>query len=175
MAAESEEFERAWAQIVADLTADDGPGFGRTGADAEPDPGEDPPSPDAVQAPDVRPGSPDQEPEATSEPLVPPTTEPASTSAARTDPGAFVDGWGDEGHFTPPPPPELPAGTPATRLGWAGMLGGMVTIVLVTITGWSVPRAVLYAAGAATLAGFVTLVWQLPSARDDGWDDGAQV
>jgi hypothetical protein len=28
----------------------------------------------------------------------------------------------------------------------------------------------------ATLAGFLTLVWQLPEAREDsGWDDGARL
>jgi hypothetical protein len=48
-------------------------------------------------------------------------------------------------------------------------------MVLVTLTGWQGPRIVLWAAGLATIAGFVTLVWQLPESRDEGWDDGAQL
>jgi hypothetical protein len=30
-------------------------------------------------------------------------------------------------------------------------------------------------AGLATIAGFITLVWHLPEAREDGWDDGAKL
>ncbi len=48
-------------------------------------------------------------------------------------------------------------------------------MIVLTMTGWDVPRIVFWAAGLATLAGFVTLVWHLPDSREDGWDDGAQV
>jgi hypothetical protein len=97
-------------------------------------------------------------------------------SEAADDPGAFVDNWEDEGHFVPPPPPEIPAGTPAKRLAWVGLLGGPLTLALIALTGWDAPRIVGIAAGLATLAGFVTLVWLLPESREDGgWDDGARL
>ena len=86
-----------------------------------------------------------------------------------------MDNWADEGHFQPPPAPELPAGTPVKRFGWAGVIGGLTTLVLSVVTPWHPPTVVFVAAGLATLAGFVTLVWQLPDSREDGWDDGARL
>jgi hypothetical protein len=103
------------------------------------------------------------------------TTRLAEADATARDPAAFVDSWSDEGHFTPMPPPEIPAGSPLTRLAWAGMLGGPATLLTIGFTGWSPPMPVPLGAGLATLAGFVTLVWLLPDSREDGWDDGAQV
>jgi hypothetical protein len=90
-------------------------------------------------------------------------------------PDAFVDNWEDEGHFTPPVPPEIPTGTPVKRLAWAGALGGPAILVLNAVTGWDAPGVVTLGAGLATLAGFATLVWQMPDAREDGWDDGARL
>lgn len=99
--------------------------------------------------------------------------QPEESSAP--DPGAFVDNWADEGHYQPPPPPELPAGTPAKRLAWAGVLGGPATLLLSALTPWNPPPIVALGAGLATVAGFIALVWMLPENRDDGWDDGARV
>lgn len=172
MAAESEEFERAWAQIVADLTADEGGGFPRLARD------DDPVEQDVRQDADTSEPGPEAARESGHTEQLTPTPHAAASEAGAQrdpDPGSFVDGWSDEGHFTPPPPPDLPAGSPATRFGWVGTLGGIATFIVVTLTGWNVPRIVLWAAGLAILAGFVTLVWQLPDSRDDGWDDGAQV
>ena len=108
------------------------------------------------------------------EPLNEPSPAELSGPGAR-DPGAFVDNWSDEGHYTPPPPPELPEGTPVKRLAWAGLLGGPATLAAMTLTGWDPPSIVGIGAGLATLAGFITLVWHLPESREDGWDDGARV
>lgn len=102
-------------------------------------------------------------------------SETGTADPADQAPDSFVDNWADEGHFTPPPPPELPAGTPLKRLAWVGTLGGPATLALIAFTGWDAPRAVGIAAGLAFLGGFVTLVWQLPESRDDGWDDGARL
>ena len=201
MAAQSEEFERAWAEIVADLTSD-GPALfdvdrsdqALAVSDHAADGTADAPPPDGTEGASAASGgeaNSDAESSGSAaashgadaagvagdraEPGVR-TPEPASAPAADVpDPAAYLDRWEDEGHFTPPPPPELPAGSPATRLGWAGALGGIATLVLVTMTGWDVPRPVLWAAGLAALAGFVTLVWQLPDSREDGWDDGARL
>ncbi len=168
MSGPGEDFEEAWAQIVADLSADlpvegteaalqsDLPG------DPPTDPGAAPPPPPTIwsaKPPAAR--------------WLPEPAAPADDGAG--DPGAFVDNWQDEGHYQPPPPPELPAGTPAKRLAWAGVIGGPLALLLSALTPWNPPPVVALGAGLATLAGFVTLVWLLPQSRDDGWDDGARV
>jgi hypothetical protein len=148
-----EDFEDAWARIVEDLTADTGP---------------DSPADDASSGSGAGgPGS--------SEAGLTALFEPLRRAEPQPDPAAFVDNWQDEGHFTPPPPPELPEGTPISRLAWAGLLGGPAVLLLDALTGWDGPRIVSIGAGLATLAGFVTLVWLLPESRDDGWDDGARL
>lgn len=105
--------------------------------------------------------------------------QPLRRQRSRPDPDPapdeFVDSWEDEGHYVPPPPPEIPEGTPVERLAWAGVIGGPLVILLITVTGWSPPAFVGLGAGLATLAGFVTLVWHLPEGRPDGWDDGARL
>jgi hypothetical protein len=162
---DKDDFEDAWARIVADLSAD--------GTLADAGSGATPPGPSASPAP----------PEAAGDAVDPglaalfdPLRPAAAAAAPEADAGAFVDNWADEGHFVPPPPPELPEGTPLKRLGWAGLLGGPATLALVSFTGWDPPRLVTVAAAVATLAGFLTLVWQLPEAREDsGWDDGARL
>ena len=227
MPGSAEDFEEAWAQIVADLSADlptgfpdeppqDSVGDVRAGTPTDPQhpsghPGSRLPegvdqqssSPVGGRPPDSGPGPSetrqgDQSVDGTADsdthpPTVPGPTEPPdaatvlqwgapptsqreqSPQPGGTDPGAFVDNWADEGHYLPPPPPELPAGTPAKRLAWAGMLGGPATLLLSALTPWNPPPIVALGAGLATVAGFVTLVWMLPENRDDGWDDGARV
>jgi hypothetical protein len=142
-----DEFDEAWARIVEDLTDPD-PALA-SGTD-----------PDPALASGTDPGL-----AALFEPLR--RQEPA--------PDAFVDNWQDEGHFIPPAPPEIPAGTPVKRLAWAGALGGPAVLVLTALTGWDAPGVVRLGAGVAALAGFATLVWQMPESREDGWDDGAQL
>ena len=66
-------------------------------------------------------------------------------------------------------------GTPVKRLAWAGALGGPTVLVLSALTGWDAPGVVTLGAGLAALAGFATLVWQLPDSHGDGWDDGARL
>lgn len=154
-----DEFEEAWARIVADLTSEESAEGDGSTSSADP--------PERVQDADSA-GL-----HALFEPLRRAEAQPAPEAEA--DPGAFVDNWEDEGHFTPPPPPELPEGTPAKRLAWAGLLGGPTTLAVLAITGWDAPGVVWIGAGLATLAGFVTLVWHLPESREDGWDDGARL
>lgn len=180
-----DEFEEAWARIVAELTSEDS---------ASPDTGS--PAGTAAEHPDSEAtGSPADPVERTGpatgttqggtadpgaglqalfEPLRR-TPQPEPAAPGTGDPGAFVDNWQDEGHFTPPPPPELPEGTPLKRLAWVGLLGGPATLALIAVTGWDAPPVVGIGAGLATLAGFVTLVWHLPDSREDGWDDGARL
>ncbi len=154
MPEDQDEFDEAWARIVEDLTASDGT----------------PPSPTPPEA--ATPAGPDQGLAALFEPLRRREASPDSHDAA---PDAFVDNWEDEGHFTPPIPPELPVGTPVKRLAWAGALGGPSVLVLTALTGWDAPGVVTVGAVVAALAGFATLVWHLPDSHGDGWDDGARL
>lgn len=174
MPREPEEYEQAWAQIVADLTTDD-PGL----AERLQVPGPSGPQPPTsseefrTEATDTDPQRPD-EPGATA----PHTDHHDPGDHSRSDYTSSdynPSDWEDEGHFVPPHPPELPAGTPATRLGWAGVIGGPVVMALSALTGWDPPAVVMWGAGAATVAGFITLVWQLPDSREDGWDEGARL
>lgn len=173
-----DEYDEAWAQIVAGLTGsptadptDSAPksdAESATESDTEsaapPAPADPPPAP-PIPAPQPPAPGPDPGLAALFEPLR--RREPA--------PDAFVDNWEDEGHFTPPPPPEIPEGTPIKRMAWAGTLGGPLLLILIALTGWDPPQIVSIGAGLATIAGFITLVWHLPEAREDGWDDGAQL
>lgn len=168
-----DDFEAAWARIVDDLTSGgpsaDTDGAGAHGpADGAPHPG---PPADAQTPP-------------------PPVEQPPAPDAARDaglaglfeplrrrepPPEEFVDNWEDEGHFVPPPPPEIPEGTPVKRLAWAGVIGGPVVLLLIALTGWQPPGIVGVSAGLACIAGFATLVWHLPEGREDGWDDGSRL
>ncbi len=158
---DQEEFDEAWARIVDDLTGSD-PDLGT-------DPGAGPAGGTGSAAPEAgatagAPG-PDQGLAALFEPL----------RRREPPPDAFVDNWEDEGHFTPPEPPEIPVGTPIKRLAWAGALGGPTVLVLAALTGWDAPGVVTLGAGLAALAGFATLVWHMPDSHGDGWDDGARL
>jgi hypothetical protein len=159
---DQEEFDEAWARIVEDLTATD-PALGT-------DPGTEPVGGTAGTAP--------PEAEATAGATGPDPGLAALFEPLRRrepPPDAFVDNWEDEGHFTPPEPPEIPAGTPVKRLAWAGALGGPAVLVLTALTGWDAPGVVTLGAGLASLAGFATLVWHLPDSHGDGWDAGARL
>jgi hypothetical protein len=204
MPREPDEYEQAWAQIVADLTTDD-PGLASRALSPEapePDTGDpggedrraaDPSSLDTDDLPAAA-GSGSDAPEegsgteAGTHPAAPgageatagvpvPTSRNADVGNGRTaDQDAYhPSDWADEGHFVPPPPPDLPAGTPASRLGWAGVVGGPAVMAFSALFGWHPPHVVLWGAGVATVAGFVTLIWQLPDSRADGWDEGAQL
>ncbi len=172
-----EEFEEAWARIVAELSVDtEEPASPQTELELEA-------SAEGAGQPASTPADPDPEAAHTARlsALFSPENslvEPAPLVPAEpvADPAAFVDSWHDEGHFVPPPPPDLPEGTPVTRLGWAGLLGGPTILILLALTGWHAPRVVAIGAGLITLAGFLTLVWHLPDSRpDSGWDDGAKL
>lgn len=172
------DFDDEWARIVARLTDADA-------ADEPDDQGPGPADPVAgtgqagtgeAGTGQARPGDADSLARLF-EPLrrTPPPAQAGPTPPEATPPDAFVDNWADEGHFTPPPPPELPEGTPVTRLAWVGTLGGPATLLLIAVTGWDAPRIVVIAAGLSFLAGFATLVWGMPESREDGWDDGARL
>ncbi len=186
-----DEFDAAWAQIVDDLTSGRGSadhaGRSPDGPDrAAGEPGG--PSDSGTATPpgaDDTPGDVPSEGGSRERPPVPeaPTDQQAGLDALfeplrpRAEPPAEWTGetWEDEGHYVPPPPPELPEGTPVSRLAWSGVIGGPIVLLLIALTGWQPPSIVAYGAGLAFLAGFATLVWQLPEGREDGWDDGSRL
>jgi hypothetical protein len=80
----------------------------------------------------------------------------------------------DDDHYVPPPPPPLPDGDVVSRTAWAALLGGPLYLLLTVLLSWEVPGWAAFAAVAAFIGGFVTLVLRM---GDDprGPDDGAVV
>jgi hypothetical protein len=112
------------------------------------------PVPGVIPAPPqmriVRPASP-----------IPPTTLPS----------------GDDEHYIPPPPPPLPQLDPVTKGAWVALFGGPGYLLLAVLLGWVVPGWAGFAAVAAFVGGFATLVVRMGERppRDSGPDDGAVV
>lgn len=108
----------------------------------------------------------------------------------RVDPGLFdrshLDALGagrteeppeqtDHDHFVPPVPPPVPKGTPTRRLGWLGLFGPPLLMILSVVFGWTFPVWLSLGLVAAFIGGFVYLVATMPRDGGDGWDDGAVV
>lgn len=78
------------------------------------------------------------------------------------------DVWLDEG-YEPPEPPAIPRPHhPAAKAAWAGVIGGPIVFLLIRVLGWEAWLG--WIAGAATIAGFVTLIARLPDHREDEGD-----
>ncbi|HEY3688472.1 MAG TPA: hypothetical protein VGL93_35870 [Streptosporangiaceae bacterium] len=104
-------------------------------------------------------------------PAEPPLSRPDSDPSAGDDSDA-----GEEGHYIPPPPPPLPRADPVTKFAWIALAGGPLYLLLTAILQWEVPGWAAFAAVAAFVGGFVTLVLRMGDERhDDGPDDGAVV
>lgn len=81
-----------------------------------------------------------------------------------------------DGGFSPPEPPPLGGGEPLLRLGWAGVVGPVVVVLLYLVAWRGMPLGVLGAAGAVFVVSVGVLIWRLPRQRDpDDHDDGAVV
>ena len=78
-------------------------------------------------------------------------------------------------HFVPPEPPPLPRGDTISRLAWAGVIGGPLVLLIAALFGGDLPAALLLAALAAFIGGFVTLVARMPGESPDDPDHGAVV
>lgn len=103
---------------------------------------------------------------------------PAEPPLSRREPGPESDEEpeSDEGHYVPPPPPPLPHADPVTKFAWIALAGGPLYLLLTAILQWEVPGWAAFAAVAAFVGGFVTLVLRMgDERRDDGPDDGAVV
>ncbi|ADG88030.1 hypothetical protein TBS_02900 [Thermobispora bispora] len=105
--------------------------------------------------------------------------EPAGAcpAAAVEEPVTGEDEDDDDDHFVPPPPPPLPKGDAISRLSWAALFGGPAYLLLAAMLGWPMDGWIVFAAVAAFIAGFVTLVVRLGDGPppDSGWDNGAVV
>jgi hypothetical protein len=84
---------------------------------------------------------------------------------------------GDDEHYIPPPPPPLPQLDPVTKGAWVALFGGPGYLLLAVLLGWVVPGWAGFAAVAAFVGGFATLVVRMGERppRDSGPDDGAVV
>jgi hypothetical protein len=83
----------------------------------------------------------------------------------------------DDEHFVPEPPPPPPRPDLLGRLGWGGVLGGPLGLLLSALASWSPPRFVLLLFAVAFVGGMVTLVLRMKDRppTDDGPDNGAVV
>ncbi len=85
--------------------------------------------------------------------------------------------WEDEGHFVPPEPPPLPRMEPRQRLGWLGLFGSPLVMLIAVVFGWRLWDWVLGVLVIGFVGGFVYLVATMPRKPPDDWsgDDGAVV
>lgn len=97
------------------------------------------------------------------------TVDPVFYGAAELDLSTSDD------HFVPPPPPPLPELDPVQKLGWLGLIGGPLYLILSFALNWSVPGWSTALAAAAGAGGFVTLVARMQDRDDDDPHGGAVV
>ena len=76
-------------------------------------------------------------------------------------------------HFVPPPPAPIPRGDRVSRLAWAGVIFGPVSLVSVTALPWTPPEEFLLFAVTAFIVGFVTLIARMRGHHPDDPDNGA--
>ncbi len=84
----------------------------------------------------------------------------------------------DEEHYVPPPPPPLPRIDPLTKLGWVGVIGAPIWLILVHSFDWMpAVEGTGVLALCAFIGGFVGLVYRMKDRDDDdnGHSDGAVV
>lgn len=154
--------EAAWRDLIArfdeaDPSADQAPWPDR----------EDLPSRPAPATPVVRQDQPGEQPAGSALPpdrtrVIRPAGDPRSYSPAEEEDEPYVPA-------KLPPPAKL---DPIAKAAWAGLIAGPGYLLLSSLLHWSIPGPAAFAAVAAFIAGFVTLVVRLGDHRDDD-DDGA--
>ena len=73
-------------------------------------------------------------------------------------------------------PPPLPVADQATRLAWAGVIGGPVLFILALLLDWELASWAQLAGVTGLVVGFVTLVARMrDETPDDDPDNGAVV
>lgn len=119
----------------------------------------------------------DAGPRITAARIIRPADPPLSRSEPKPEPDEepSPDDSDDE-HFIPPPPPPLPRTDTTTKFAWIALAGGPLYLLLSALLQWDGPGWATFAAVAAFVGGFVTLVLRMGDERkDDGPDDGAVV
>ncbi|GIH23049.1 hypothetical protein Aph01nite_13590 [Acrocarpospora phusangensis] len=114
-----------------------------------------------------------------------PATETADPEPAEIDDSEQSDGDGagqtrtdeDNDHYVPPPPDPLPKTDALTKASWLALFGGPAYLLLAALLSWPMDPWIVFAAVAAFIGGFVTLVVRMGDGppNDSGWDDGAVV
>lgn len=119
----------------------------------------------------------DAGPRITAARIIRPAEPPLSRPDPEAEPGEEPSsGEGDDEHYIPPPPPPLPRTDATTKFAWIGLAGGPLYLLLSALLQWDGPGWATFAAVAAFVGGFVTLVLRMGDERkDDGPDDGAVV
>lgn len=170
-----EDIDAAFAEIVADLEQDET--FARWTSSTSDSGSEDT---DVKDRPAESEAPKPEPPKAQSPKLEPPKPEPSKAEPAETGPGPrdWTPGGEEEGHFVPPEPPPLPIPKPATLLGFAIVVLGLVVLLLPGLAGLSataqLPLGLVLISG-----GIGWLLFRLrrtpPTDPSDPDDDGAQV
>lgn len=88
------------------------------------------------------------------------------------DPRSYSPAEEEDEPYVPAPLPPPAKLDPVAKAAWAGLILGPGYLLLGTLLHWSIPGIAAFAAVAAFIAGFVTLVIRLGDHRDDD-DDGA--
>lgn len=108
-------------------------------------------------------------------PFEPPPRAPLSSRLLRSEPPPAPDP--DDlvlEPFVPEPPPPLPEIDRATRMAWAGLIGGPVLLLVASLVGIGMQPWVVMVALGGFVGGFGTLIARMGDGPDDG-DDGAVV
>ncbi len=80
-----------------------------------------------------------------------------------------------EDHFVPPEPPPLPVPTPARLLGWVGLFGVPVFVLVALVADIVVPNWLSLGLMAWFVGGFLFLVASMRPRPNDDYDDGARL
>lgn len=117
------------------------------------------------------------EPLRPTEPLRPAEPLPSPDSRRPSASGAPHGADDPADHFVPPPPPPLPRPDPLTRLGWSGLLGAPLLLLLAALIGLPVDGWIGLLLVLAFVGGFGLLLARMRTGEEDGGDpdDGAVV
>ncbi|MDR0505046.1 MAG: hypothetical protein LBG70_04480 [Bifidobacteriaceae bacterium] len=156
---EQAQFDRRWAELAEQLTADGLGDHRKETAD---------PTPPRL-APQVSPG----------------TTSPGLDQHVFAETSGLGAGDGprdwqvnedlEEEHFVPPQPPPIGRSEPLLVLAWVAVVGSALCLMIVGLTHWPIHWMVRNALVVALLGGIGLLVWRMPQQRENPEDNGAQV
>lgn len=85
------------------------------------------------------------------------------------------DSWSDEGRFVPPPPPPLPQLPLIQRAAWVALLGGPALLLVFLFVGFRPPTWLTLTMVGATVLSFGYLLFWVPRAPREPWENGAEL